>query len=83
MMSFIQDELAAVELSPNTLNEGALELMVRSVQGNLRLCRNLGYGALVETCRHGQRQVGIQQVNDVLIQPHWRSHDEVIRAKVT
>ena len=30
----------------------------------------------------GQRNVAIAQVNDVLVQPHWRSHEEVLMQKV-
>jgi type II secretory pathway predicted ATPase ExeA len=79
---YIIDELEAVKLGLNTFDEGAIELILRSVQGNLRLCRNLCYGSLVEACRQGKRSVNIQQVNDILVQPHWRSHDELIKQQV-
>jgi type II secretory pathway predicted ATPase ExeA len=79
---YIIEELEAVKLGLNTFDEGAIELILRSVQGNLRLCRNLCYGSLVEACRQGKRSVSIQQVNDILVQPHWRSHDELIKQQV-
>lgn len=79
---YIVKELEAVRLGINTFDPAAIELILRSVQGNLRLCRNLCYGSLVEACRQQKRSVGIQQVNDVLVQPHWRSHEELIKQQV-
>jgi MSHA biogenesis protein MshM len=43
---FIQRELEIVKLSINTFDEGAIEVILRNAQGNLRLCRNLCYGSL-------------------------------------
>ena len=80
---YIVKELEAVRLGINTFDPAAIELILRSAQGNLRLCRNLCYGSLVEACRHNKRGVGIQQVNDVLVQPHWRSHEELIKQQVS
>jgi len=38
--------------------------------------RNLCVGALLETVRDRKREVGLDQVNRVLMQPHWRKeHD--------
>ena len=79
---YIVHELEAVKLGVNTYDPGAIELIIRSAQGNLRLCRNLCYASLVEACRNNQRTVAIQQVNDVLVQPHWRSHEELIKQQV-
>lgn len=78
----IQQELDAVRLDSNTFDEAAIELILRVVQGNLRLCRNLCYSALVEACRENKRIVSIGHVNNVLIQPHWRSHEELIKQQV-
>lgn len=82
MERYIVRELEAVRMGVNTFNEAAVELIVRSAQGNLRLCRNLCYGSLVEACRETQKCVSIAHVNSVLVQPHWRSHDELIKQKV-
>ncbi len=79
--TYIQNELDAVRMGANTFDEGATELILRSVQGNLRLCRNLCYGSLVEACRENKKTVMISHVNNVLVQPHWRSHDELIKAQ--
>lgn len=77
--TYIIKELEAVKLGINTFDTGAVELIIRSAQGNLRLCRNLCYGSLVEACRETKKRVSISHVNGVLIQPHWRSHDELIK----
>ena len=76
--AFIHRELDAVKLSRNPFDPAAIALIVRSVKGNLRLCRNLALGALAQCCQHGHRQVSLTHVNDTLIQPHWRSHQEII-----
>ena len=75
----IVKELEAVRLGLNTFDSAAMELILRSVQGNLRLCRNLCYASLIEACRDSKREVSIRHVNNVLVQPHWRSHDELIK----
>lgn len=77
--AYIAKELETVRLGVNTFDQGAVELILRSARGNLRLCRNLCYGSLVEVCRDGKRTVSIKHVNNVLIQPHWRSHDELVK----
>lgn len=76
---YILSELNTVKLGANTFNEAAIEVITRSVQGNLRLCRNLCYGSLLESCRDSKRIVNTNHVNAVLIQPHWRSHEELIK----
>lgn len=79
---YIINELETVRLGANTYDSAATELIVRSAQGNLRLCRNLCYGSLIEACRENKRVVTISHVNNVLIQPHWRSHEELIKQQV-
>lgn len=79
---YMVKELEAVHLGVNTFDQGATELIIRNASGNLRLCRNLCYSSLVEACRDGKRSVSIQHVNNVLIQPHWRSHEELVKQQV-
>jgi MSHA biogenesis protein MshM len=79
LKGYINHELDTVKLGQNTYDEGAIEVIIRSSQGNLRLCNNLCYASLVEACREGKRMVSISHVNNVLIQPHWRSHEELIK----
>lgn len=82
LAQYITHELESVNLGVNTFDASAIELITRSSQGNLRLCRNLCYGSLIEACRHHQRTVTTRHVNDVLVQPHWRSHEEFIKQQV-
>ena len=79
LRAWILSELDAVRMGANTYDEGALELILRNAEGNLRLTRHLCHGSLLEACREGQRQVSISHVNHVLIQPHWRSHEQLIK----
>lgn len=82
MERYIVNELEAARMGINTFDPGAVELIVRSAQGNLRLCRNLCYGSLIEAARETQKVVTITHVNGVLVQPHWRSHKELIQQQV-
>ncbi len=80
---FIQKELQAVKLGLNTYDSAAIELIIRSSEGNLRLCNNLCYASLIEACQQGKRIVTISHVNNILIQPHWRSHEELVKQQVS
>jgi MSHA biogenesis protein MshM len=79
---FILNELSAVGLGAHTFDEGALQIILRSVQGNLRLCRHLCYASLVATCMEQQRICTIAHVNMALQQPHWRSHEALLKQQV-
>lgn len=79
---YIVRELEAVRMGINTFDPAAVELILRSAQGNLRLCRNLCYGSLIEAARETQKIVTITHVNAILVQPHWRSHNELIKQQV-
>jgi MSHA biogenesis protein MshM len=81
--SYIVKELESVRMGINTFAEGAMELIIRSARGNLRLCRNLCYGSLIDAAREAQKTVTIAHVNSVLIQPHWRTHEELIKQQVS
>lgn len=82
LTQFIINELAAVGLGANTFNESAIQIVLRAVQGNLRLCRNLCYASLIATCLDHQRQCTISHVNAALLQPHWRSHEALVKQQV-
>lgn len=75
----IFQELDAVGLGHNVFDDAAIELILRQAQGNLRLMRNLCYGGLIEACREGVKTVLTRHINAVLIQPHWRSHEELLQ----
>lgn len=83
LQDFVLGELQRVGLGANTFDQSALDLIIRSVQGNLRLCRNLAYGSLLDACRQGKKIVTISHVNSVLVQPHWRSHEELIHQQAS
>jgi type II secretory pathway predicted ATPase ExeA len=82
LVDFIIQELAAVGLGANTFDEAALQIILRAVQGNLRLCRNLCYASLVATCLDAQRICTVSHVNAALLQPHWRSHEDLLKQQV-
>ena len=74
--SFILDQLDRCGLPHSTFTDDALALVVRSSEGVLRRVRNLCVGALLETVRDRKREIGLDQINRVLMQPHWRKeHD--------
>lgn len=79
LAAFIVAELAQAGLGVNTFDEAAVQVIARAVQGNLRLTRNLCYASLVATCLDRQRIVTVAQVNQALLQPHWRSHEALLK----
>lgn len=79
LQRYIVKQLEDVRMGINTFDGAAVDLIVRSAEGNLRLCRNLCYGSLIEAARESTKIVTITHVNQVLVQPHWRSHEELIK----
>jgi MSHA biogenesis protein MshM len=74
--AFIFAQLDRIKVGHNTFSEDAIELIVRSSEGILRRTRNLCVSAMLETVRDRKQAVGLDQVNRVLLQPHWRrDHD--------
>ena len=82
LAKFIIAELAAVGLGANTFDEAAVQVVLRAVQGNLRLCANLCYASLLAACLDHQRIVAVSHVNSALQQPHWRSHEALLKQQV-
>ena len=82
LTSFIFAELSAVGLGANTFDDAALQVILRAVQGNLRLCRNLCCASLIATCLDHQRLCTVTHVNAALMQPHWRSHEALLKQQV-
>lgn len=79
LTDFIHQQLTQAKMSTTTFDEGAMTLILRNSEGNLRLCRNLCMGSLIEAARETQLTVTITHVNHVLVQPHWRSHEQLIK----
>ncbi|WP_143871996.1 hypothetical protein [Catenovulum sediminis] len=83
LQAFIIRELEQAKMGISTFDENAMALIIRSSEGNLRLCRNLCLASLIEAARETQKTVTITHVNQVLVQPHWRSHEQLIKQQVT
>jgi type II secretory pathway predicted ATPase ExeA len=79
MANYIKAELNQAKMGVNTFDEGALNVIIRSAEGNLRLCRNLCLGSLIEAAKETEKTVTITHVNQVLVQPHWRSYEDLLR----
>jgi MSHA biogenesis protein MshM len=73
MEAFIMAQLDTAGLGHNTFSEDALGLIVRSTDGIVRRARNLCISCLLEAVRARTKTVGIDIVNKILIQPHWRN----------
>jgi len=72
MREFILRELERVGLAHNTFTSAAIDLVVRSADGVLRHARNLCVGCLIEAVRSAKKTIDIDNVNRVLMQPHWQ-----------
>jgi type II secretory pathway predicted ATPase ExeA len=72
MRDFILRELDRVGLGHNTFTSNAIDLVVRSADGVLRKARNLCIGCMIDAVRSAERTVDIDNVNRVLLQPHWQ-----------
>jgi len=72
MRDFLLRELDRVGLPHNTFTRPAIDLIVRAADGVLRQARNLCVGCLIEAVRSATRTIDIDNVNRVLLQPHWQ-----------
>lgn len=77
MRAFILRELDRVGLPHNTFTPPAVDLVVRSADGVLRQARNLCVGCLIEAVRCANKTVDIDNVNRVLMQPHWQKEADL------
>jgi type II secretory pathway predicted ATPase ExeA len=73
MEQFILNQLDNVGLGHNTFSPEALGLIVRSADGIIRRARNLCIACLLEAVRDRKKNIDLDIVNRVLIQPHWRN----------
>jgi type II secretory pathway predicted ATPase ExeA len=74
---FIITQLEKVGLPHSTFTDNALALIARSSEGVLRRARNISLSALLEAVRDRTRQVDINHINRVLMQPHWRENFDI------
>jgi type II secretory pathway predicted ATPase ExeA len=77
MHNFILSQFDQVKLPHNTLEDDAFALIVRSSDGILRRARNLTLSCLLEAVRARKKIIGLDIVNRVLLQPHWRLDSDV------
>lgn len=77
MEAFILRELSSASLPHNIFTENALSLIIRSSDGILRNSRNLCLSCMIEAVRSRKKTIGIDNVNTVLIQPHWRIEKDI------
>jgi MSHA biogenesis protein MshM len=75
---FLLRELDRAGLGHNTFTPPAIELVVRSADGVLRKARNLGVGCLIEAVRSANRTIDTDNVNRVLMQPHWQKETDLV-----
>lgn len=73
---YIESQLDRVGLPHNTFEEEALHLIARSSEGVLRAVKNLCIGSMIEAVRVGSKFITIREVNQVLLQPHWRHNQQ-------
>ena len=83
LLDFVRQELESVDLGLQVFTEPAINTIIRCAEGNLRACKNLVRGSLVNACRETKKQVTITHVNEVLMQPHWRSHEDIIQNPIS
>lgn len=77
LRDFILRELDRSGLGHNTFTRAALDLIVRSADGVLRRAKNLCLGCLIEAVRSANRTIDIDNVNRVLLQPHWQKEADL------
>jgi type II secretory pathway predicted ATPase ExeA len=77
MRDFILRELDRAGLPHNTFTPAAVELIVRCADGVLRKARNLCVGCLIEAVRGANKTIDIDNVNRVLMQPHWQKESDL------
>ena len=78
MREFILRELDRVGLGHNTLTTPAIDLVVRSADGVLRKARNLCISCLIDAVRSARKVIDIDNVNRVLMQPHWQKETDIV-----
>jgi len=78
LRDFLLRELDRAGLGHNAFTQPALDLVVRSADGVLRKVRNLAVGCLIEAVRAANRTIDADNVNRVLMQPHWQKDVDLV-----
>ena len=77
IQAFILSEFDKAGLGHNVVTQDALALIARSSEGIIRRARNIAVSSLLETIRDQVKTIDIRQVNNVLLQPHWRANQDI------
>ena len=77
MKAFILAQLDRIKLGHNTFTDDAIELISRSSDGVLRKTRNLCLSCMLEAVRSRKKIIDLDNVNRILIQPHWRKECDI------
>lgn len=77
IQAFVLSEFDKAGLGRNVITEEALALIARSSEGVIRRARNIAVSSLLEAVRDQVKTVDIRQVNNVLLQPHWRANQDI------
>jgi type II secretory pathway predicted ATPase ExeA len=78
LRDFLLRELDRVGLGHHTFTQPAVDLIVRSADGVLRKARNLCVGSMIEAVRSASKTIDIDNVNRVLMQPHWQKESDLV-----
>ena len=77
IQAFILSEFDKAGLGHNVITQDALALIARSSEGIIRRARNISVSSLLEAVRDQVKTIDIRQVNNVLLQPHWRANQDI------
>lgn len=78
LRDFLLRQLDRAGLPHNTFTHAAVDLIVRAADGVLRKARNLALGCLIEAVRSANKTIDIDNVNRVLMQPHWQKDADLV-----
>jgi len=77
MEAFLLAQLDHCGLAHSTYAPEAMGLIVRASDGLMRRARNVALSCLLEAVRARKRIVDLDNVNRVLMQPHWREERDI------
>lgn len=76
---FIYGQLDQMGIGHNLFTQDTLHLLVKSSEGILRKARNLGLSCMLEAVRAQSREITLDTLNTVLMQPHWRKEYDSVQ----
>jgi len=79
MTQFIYSQLDLMGLGHHIFSPDALHLIVKSSEGILRRTRNLCLSCMLESVRKQTKEITLDIVNSVLMQPHWRKEYDLVQ----